>query len=347
MRGVRPLAPTEPTLREVAERAGVSVATASRALRGAANVSQLTVKRVTQAAREVGYQINHKTQSQARPVVALLLSERVMEGYADPFYSDILLAAQQELTRRGLVTELHRLTNPDDPTARSYVTSFVRSGGRGVLLVGADITPETVASFQALGLAVILVDNDFDDLPVSAVMSDNFNAIRRAVDYLIERGHRRLAFVGGPITDRSFDERLKGFRSAVDAAGLEGLFLTWTERFYTGSSEAEAFVRERLDLLSSCDGIFACNDILAGQLIQQLTQAGLRIPDDLSLIGFDDTILATNLSPPLTTVQVPRARMGRWAARLLLDQIEDPSLPAGVTLRLKCFLVERGSVRVR
>jgi LacI family transcriptional regulator len=349
--------------------------TVSRVLNDHHNVTDAVRRRVLQAAADLGY-ISQKSTTSLIDVNGALPKRRPLRvlrtiGFffaslhghepvaGNPFWSPVLHGVEREATAAGIGVTYRSLNQwvgaADELAERAGALAEVVRAARadGVLLVGP-ATAMTVRALLASQRPLVLVDNCVPDLPVDAVLSDNFSGGRQAVAHLVELGHRDVAFIGGPVrvspppalhrtnTVWSIEQRALGYWTALREAGIQP-----DERLYeTGNLSTAAGYRAAQRLLASgrpFTAIFCANDEGAVGAMQALHQAGLSVPADVSVVGFDDIDVAQHLIPPLTTVRVDKEAIGAWAVQRLLARALAPgAVPA--TLSLQVELIRRDTV---
>jgi LacI family transcriptional regulator len=192
-----------------------------------------------------------------------------------------------------------------------------------------------------MGLPTVMVDHYFPEMPLDAVMNENFNAAIRAVQHLIEMGHTNIGFLDGP-PHYTVQRRREGYRAALEKAGIgynPDLILPGTLHMSSGVEAAEEIMRRKL----TCTAYFCANDTSAIGLIQGLRAYNIRVPEDVSIIGFDDIEAAKLITPALTTIQSNAEQLGRLAVIRLLERVKDTTLPITQTL-LQSSLIMRNSV---
>ncbi|WP_411077530.1 LacI family DNA-binding transcriptional regulator [Streptomyces sp. cmx-10-25] len=316
-----------PTLEEVAARAGVGRGTVSRVVNGSPKVSEQTRAAVERAVAELGYVPNRAARALAgsrTDAVALVVPETEARLFAEPYFLDIIRGVSAELADadKQLLLTLIR----SEQERQRFEQYLAAQRVDGVLLVsvhGDDPLPDRV---RALGLPAVLNGRRSRDESVAFVDSDNTGAGRTAVAHLAARGRTAVATITGPLDMYVARCRLDGYREGLAGAGLaadEGLVATgdFTEE---GGRRA---MRELLDRRPGLDAVFAASDVMAAGARAVLREAGRRVPDDVALVGVDDSAVARHLDPPLTSVRQPIEEMGRAMARLLLEEIASPGDP--------------------
>lgn len=327
-----------PTLIDVAKAAGVSRATASRVLAGHPSVNAELASRVLSAASSLDYRANAAARilrGGASGSIAVVVPSSELDGLAGPFIGAPL---------RGVTTTLFAnsrqpvllLDDGRDPAPLLRFLTQRHVDGAVVMLVRE--SEGLFLQLADLPIPVVYVGRPREDLPpdVTSVDADNYGGARLGTRALLEAGRRRIATIHGPAHYAPAVERHRGFVDEHAEWGVEPGPVDRGE--FTMPSGAAAAAR----LLQSgaFDGIFAQNDLMAAGALRVLADGGLRVPQDVSVVGFDDTVVASTASPPLTSVRQPLQEMGARAAELVLEAIADPStapqrvvLPMTLTLR--------------
>jgi LacI family transcriptional regulator len=337
-------APKRATLRVVARTAGVSTATASKVLNHRPDVAEATRRRVEAALREHGYEPTTGPRGTAADQVVSVVFDTLENTYSTQVLRGILAAAE-ELELGVVVEELCPVDGPreTDPGAR-LTPAWIRAAAHrrfGVLTVTTALEPAQVRAFARAGLPLVAIDPPSADDSVVSVASTNFTGGVLAASHLLELGHRRIALAGGPEGSVTARERDHGYRSALETAGLppdEALMVA-------GEYTYESGVAIGLELLGRPEpptAIFAASDLTALGVLEAARQAGLRVPRDLSVVGFDDTPVVLWSAPPLTTVRQNMTGLGRVALRTLV-QLARGEEPVSHRIELATSLVQRQS----
>jgi DNA-binding LacI/PurR family transcriptional regulator len=325
------------TLAEVAREAGVSIATASRALSNSASVSDRAYQRVCAAATRLAY-VRQRAPAAAvrggRGAVAVVVHTEHRRLFGDAFYHRLIGAAGAELALCDVPLLVVSVTGTSLPTVGRYL-----HGGHvdGVIVVG-DHGPHPLAgSLPAAGLPVAVIGRPLGPSRAPYVDADNRGGARHAVEHLLGCGRRGIAHLAGPPDLVAGADRRAGYRDALHAADLVGAPVAYGD--FTPAAGAYAMER-LLHQRPRLDAVFVASDAMAAGALHALARAGRRVPDDVAVVGFDDDPVAQQVSPALTTVRQPVEELGRFAARLLLAGAGAAGPDATV---LPTSLVVRGS----
>ncbi|WAZ24991.1 LacI family transcriptional regulator [Streptomyces cinnabarinus] len=318
--------PGSPTLEEVAARAGVGRGTVSRVINNAAGVKDSTRRTVQRAIAELGYVPNLAARSLAgrrADAVALAMTERDWRLFGEPFFSEIVRSVGDALADTS-VQLLLTLVRTD--AERKRFVEYAR-GGRvdGVLLMSVRAEDRLPDMLAEAGLPTVLLGRRSGDERVTYVDADNVGGARDAVEHLLRAGRRRIAAVTGPLDMYVTQCRLRGYREALAAAGVDPLPTLVVEGDFTEDSGRRA-TAELLERHPDLDAVFAASDTMAAGALGVLRAAGRRVPEDVAVIGFDDFTLARHTEPSLTTVRQPLEEIGRTMVRLLLEEFEQPEV---------------------
>jgi DNA-binding LacI/PurR family transcriptional regulator len=320
-----------PTLDEVARAAGVSRSTASRAINGVPYVSERARAAVSSAVTSLGYSPNPVARSLATrraSSVGLVVSEDDSRVLSDPFFARVLRGIYAGLTGSHLQLVLLMAQERDDHSAlEQYLCAGHVDGALVVSLHGEDPLPARLA---ACGLPVVLGGRPLAKVDVPYVDADNFNGASMAARHLLETGRTRVATIAGPRDMAAGIDRLSGWRHGMAAGGARPMGVEYADFGMDGGAAAMARL---LDAHPDLDAVFAASDLMAVGAMHVLHERGRRIPEDVAVVGFDDSGLAATAVPPLTTVRQPIEEFGRTMTWLLLAQLAgDDGLPPSVLL---------------
>jgi DNA-binding LacI/PurR family transcriptional regulator len=312
------------TIEDVARLAGVSRATASRVANDSPKVSPEARAAVRDAIVKLGYVPNRAARSlmtRRSDSIGVVIMEPAGRLFADPFFGRLLVGISDELVARDIQLVLLMAQ-----TAReeARVERYLEAGHvDGAILVGPHGNDPLPARLDLSGVPIVLSGRLPGDGRISHVDSDNRGGARMAVAHLLESGRRSVATVHGMLDMSSGIDRLQGYRDALREAGLvhdPGLEAAGN---YHPVTAADA-MRELLDRRPGLDAVFAASDSMAAAVIRVLQERGRRIPEDVAVVGFDDSPVALTTRPELSTMRQPIEAMGREMARLLLSRIDHP-----------------------
>ncbi|WFU50803.1 LacI family DNA-binding transcriptional regulator [Sinorhizobium terangae] len=324
-----------PKIKDIAERAGVSVATVSRALSDSALVTAETRQRILDLARELNYRPNVSARSlRTRRSMSVLL---VVRDVGNPFYLDILKGV--EATAREAGYSVLMGNTESDPARETEYFNMLRDGhADGMILMTGKLPP--AGGWSHLPVVVALEMIEGAGLP--HVQVDNIGAAREAVEHLISIGHRRIAHISGPLPELMSLHRREGYREAMRNAGLDVPESYEVRGNYLLESGQEC-CRKLFTLPEPPTALFVANDEMAYGAAYELRRMGHDVPGDVSVVGFDDLYLSKAFYPPLTTVSQPRAEIGHVAMELLLKILSGAEIDCDEPIVLPTVLHIRGS----
>jgi LacI family transcriptional regulator len=312
-------------IRDVAERAGVSVGTVSNVLNHREKVSPDAVRRVREAIEHLGY-VRNDAARQLRVGRSSTVGLVVLD-VRNPFFTDLARGAESEAARHGLSVILG---NSDEDVEREsgYLDLFEEQRVRGILISPYREVGPQLRRLRSRGTPTVLVDRRSEDDQFSSVSVDDELGGWLAANHLIQTGRRRILFTGGPFDIRQIVDRQTGARRAVDDA--EGVTFetvpTPAASVADGRAPGEAIAARPPE--DRPDAVFAANDLIAMGVLQGLARHGIRVPEEIAIIGFDDIDFASAAVVPLSSVRQPSQLMGETALRILLTEIEDADSPA-------------------
>ena len=332
---------TPPTLEQVAALAGVSRATVSRVVNGSPRVSPAVRAQVERAVAKLGYVPNRAARSlvtRRGDSVALVVSEPHARFFSEPFFAGMVRGVSAALAETGV--QLLLLIAQDLPD-RGRLERYVVGGHvDGVLVASLHADDPLPATLERAGVPAVLVGRG--GRGASYVDADNRGGARMAVDHLAALGRRRIATITGGLDMGVGVDRLDGYRDGLAAAGLDGGGGELEEAgYFTEEGGAAAMTRLLARPGRPVDAVFAASDLMAAGALRALRAAGRRVPDDVAVVGFEDSAVARYAQPPLTTVRQPIEEMGRQATRLLLAKVAGQA--GGMHLVLDVELIVRAS----
>lgn len=317
-----------PTLQDVAARAGVSVSTVSRVVTGSVAVEAGTAERVREAIAALGYRPNLLARSFRRRVthtIGLLVPDT-----SNPFFAELARTIEDAGFAEGYSVILGN-SDLSPVKQETYIDVLLAKRVDGVILASSGLIPradghDAVERILEAGVPCVVVDRDLGEMPVDQVLVDNERGGYLAGEHLLGLGHRRIACLVGPNDLTPSAGRIAGLRRALAEAGLavaEEHLVRGNGRPDGGAAAARTLLGHGLDVTA----VFAFNDQMATGAVGALQRAGCRVPEDVSVVGFDDIPLAAAIYPALTTVAQPIAEMGALGVRLLLDRIARRDAP--------------------
>jgi LacI family transcriptional regulator len=318
MARVRP--PRRNGIREVAAAAGVSVGTVSNVINSPDLVAGSTRQRVESAMRQLAF-VRNGLAHQLRAGRSATVGAVVLD-LANPFFTEVNRSVEDRLAEDDCVLIVCSTDEKIDKEAR-YLRLLEEQGVRGILITPTDPGSERIAQIRARGLPVVLMDCPSPVPQMCSVAVDDVQGGDLAAGHLIARGHRRIAFFNGPRTIRQCADRSLGMRNALRRADLDPAHLM--EVTLSGDATTEGAVAHLETVLSGPDvptAIACVSDVVALGVLRGLRQRGIRVPDEMAVVGYDDVPFAAELYTPLTTIRQPKQQLGRAAAELLLDEAD-------------------------
>jgi LacI family transcriptional regulator len=309
------------SIKDVAAAAAVSVGTVSNVLNRPHLVSEQTRDRVNEVIEQLGF-VRNESARQLRAGSSRAVGLVVIDA-ANPFFADVARGVEDTVQEAGGVVLLGN-SSGDFQRERRYVELFEEQRVRGLLIAPTGVTPPDLTGFVRRGIPVVFLDRHPDGAPFSTVDVDDVAGGRMAVEHLLAQGHRRLAFVGGPSTLAQVRDRRRGAEDAVSAdrrtnAATLLAISTPSLTLRSGREAAEHIVAA--PDAARPTGVFAANDLVALGLLQGFAAHGLRVPDDVAIVGYDDIEFAAGAAVPLSSVRQPREDLGRRGAELLYEEI--------------------------
>ena len=329
------------TLADVAAAAGVSISAVSMALADHPRIGVATKENVRVLAKELGYVTNSAARalrSQRSATIALIVPNTGQHVFNHPYFMQLLLGVSE-------ISNCHDIsllvsTNSDDRHGVAAYERVLRSrAADGAIVASAAVDDTNIARLAEFGLPVVLIGHYDGDL--DAISVEDVEGARLATEHLIAHGRQTIAHISGPLNHQTSLDRLEGFRLALAQAGrpvAQAPVAAGDFDEVMGSRAAKALLDEH----PTIDGIFAANDEMAYGALVEIKRRGLRVPEDVALIGYDDFGVSRLTTPALTTVSVPAAEVGRRATLRLLEVIEKRTpfrrevLPVSLTIRASC-----------
>ncbi len=327
------------TMNDVAQLAGVSIATVSRTLINPDKVASSTKSRVEAAIIKLGYRSSTLTRTMHRSESKIIII--LIPDICDPYFTEIIRGIETTAAEHGYLT-IFSDGNLQQKRENSYVNFIFTKQVDGILILSSDLS-FNVSKAEQRNLPPIVMACEYDpELELPAVHIDNLTAAFEIVNYLTKMGHRKIAQIAGPKESASYQFRHQGYLQALQRADikLNTSYCVHSDLTFEGGARS---LRKLLILSENPTAIFCHNDTMAIGVIQEAKSLGLRIPQDLSVVGFDNIQSSLYCDPPLTTVSQPRYEIGQQAMLILLEQLKGKHIRAGSRL-LETKLMIRGSV---
>lgn len=298
-------------VKEVAARAGVSVGTVSNVLNKRRSVAPEYVDRVMQAIDELGFVPNDAART-LRAGSSRVIGCVISEG-DNPFFTDLVRGAEQAAERSGGIVLVGH-TRGEPARESFYLEAFAEQRARGIIIQPCGNVDAALTRLRSRGTPAVVLQPECPAGTASSISVDNVEGGRLATQHLVDIGRRRLAFVGGPLDFPVISRRLSGAQEAAGSASLAVLGIPDTTIEYGRAMGEKIAARPPLD---RPDGIFAGNDLVALGLLNAFTHAGIQVPDDIAIVGYDDIALAGSAHVPITTIRQPREEIGAVAVQMI------------------------------
>lgn len=331
------------SIRDISRELGLSLATVSNALNHKPGVSDKTTKLVLKTADEMGYKRHRKID--CITFILVRKSGRILDE--GEFHPAVMDGAEREAHKYNLPIN-YTTINLSDPTAAPQIKTLCNDiNNSGLILLGTEMDEEDYVPFYNCHAPLVIVDGWCTHAFIESIVTSNESSAYNAVHYLINKGHKKIGYIRGNPSIRNFPLRQRGYRRALEEAGLKP---NPKYQVTVGTTFSSAYVssKEWLDKPGNISNLptafFAENDIMACGMMRALLKKGIGVPGDVSLVGFDDMPVATAMLPGLTTIHVPKHDIGAIAVRKLIEQIRTPHAYTCVT-HISTTFIERGSVQ--
>lgn len=326
------------TIKDIARLAGVAPSVVSRAINNKYGVKDSTRQRILKIARELDYYPNAAARS--------LVTRRtetigvMMADISEPYFSKAIQGMEFVASQAGYTL---LFSNSHENVERGRVLQKMIQADRvdGLIIMGSNIAEKSfIVKLAARNIPFVLIERNVSDPEVNCVWLDNVKGAQMATRLLIERGHRKIAHIAGNLRFQVALDRIEGYRKALSEAGIEPR----EEWVVAGDFVTDSGYKAMEEILQlDVSAVFAANDAMAYGALHAIADAGLRVPDDIAVIGFDDLEFSGLTNPPLTTVHQPRYEMGRRSMEILVSILRDGA-PSGVKMCLQPRITLRRSV---
>ena len=333
-----------PTLNEVARKAGVGTTTVSRVINGGHRVDPKTLAKVQRVIETLGYMPNQAARTLKGARTRMI--GFVIPSIADPFFSSCAEAAQ--VIARANDSLLIVMTTQNDPKAEiDEVNVLMRHRADGFIIAPANSRSKALRNLlQSISIPVVALDRPIEGSNIPSVVADNFAGAHIATQHLIEHGYKRIACLTGEVALYTIHERIRGYRQAIESAGLECVLDTSVQDYVT----AEHAINKFFASSDPPDAIFTLKNSTTIHTFEALQRRNISVPDEVALLGYDDFELANRVRPAISVIQQPIEELGRVAADILFERLGDSIASGGSTRRsrsqqvqLKTRLVRRSS----
>lgn len=325
--------------KQISEITGFSPATVSNALNNKRGVNKKTAQQILRTAEELGYSAETKLTS----IKFVMLKKHGKVIWDSPFFSSLIEGVEKECRMSGYQTMICHL-DQTDPEYVTLLEEVLKDKSSGILLLATELQQEDVELFQRAAAPVIVMDNWFNHFAFDSILINNTDAVHDAVCYLIAKGHKQIGYLKSDIRIKNFYYREQGYQRALFEHGLPFL----QEYTFAVEPTMDGSYRCMMNHLAQSPRLptafFADNDIIALGVMKALKEYGYKIPEDISIIGFDDLPFCEISSPTLTTIKVFKQEMGQMAVRRLVDQIKG-EYKVNMKIQICSEFVERESVK--
>ena len=306
------------SVRKISEETGFSPATVSNALNHKKGVSAETAKAVLEKAREMGYLETPRISK----VKFLMIKRNGVVIEDTPFFTQMLRGIEQECTKMGLDLIVQNLDLRVD-SFRENIEKIQNDQTCAVILLATEFIDEDMWIIEDMHVPYVVIDFWNERMTFNAVMATNQDSARAAVGYLYAKGHREIGYLKGKFRIKPFRARAAGYQQGLEKAGLtynDSFVINLTANLSGAYEDMKAYLKDEPHLPTA---FFADNDVIALGAMKAMKEAGFRIPEDVSIVGFDDISYSEISDPPLTTMRVPKEELGRQAVRRLEEVIRD------------------------
>lgn len=329
------------TMKDIADNVGVSVNTVSRALSNRSDISRKTRDLILETARKLGYEYESGMRAVGRKsntrTVGLIITDN-----ANPFFAQVVKGVQNTLWQNKYTLILCN-TNEDYARERGAIEMLLEREVDGIILTPTQSHDQDIPILQSAGIPFVLLGRHFSTYKIPNVLGDDKQGAYKAVDHLIRLGHSRILFINAPKYISSAQERLEGYTESFADNGLEpdpSLLRICEPNMEAAYNEIKSILLEELKFTA----VFTFSDLMMLGVVKMFQEVGVRVPEDCSLVGYDDINFVSLLTPPLTTVFQDKYKMGVESANMLLNIIHRDQ-PLHDTLIIPTNLIVRGSTR--
>lgn len=328
----------KPSLKQISEITGFSLATVSNALNKKRGVNKETAEEILKVAQEIGY-IDTSVINKIKLVIYKKNGQIIDDT---PFFNLLINGIEQECRESGYEMSIINIESQDS-NYEEETMNLINEIGSSIILLGTELSPEDLALFKAGNCPIILLDYWDKSMDFNSVLINNQDSASMAINHLVKNGHREIGYLKGKFRIQNFKQREAGYWSALNEHGLE----CKPEYSVVLSTTMDGSYKDMLDYLKTKPKLptafFADNDMIALGAMKALQELGYKVPKDISIIGFDDLSFCEISTPRLTSLRVPKQEMGRLAVKKMIEAIQGEDLPRS-KIEVSTDFVERDSV---
>ncbi len=327
--------------KELAQRIHVSPATISMVFNNKPGISETTRKLVLEAAKKYDYIPPKASGAEKRTIQLVIYQKHAMVVSDTPFFSQVIEGITQGCSEQNCIVNINYLTESSD--IQPQIKNINSMSGGGMILLGTEMNREDFDIFRGLGIPVVVLDCYYDELDYDCIVINNSQGAYCATDYLAKMGHKKIGYLHSAVSISNFEERAAGYQKALKAHALpdlQGYVLQIASTSAQGYQDMVRILEQKPEL---ADAYFADNDIIAAAAMKAFQEYGYKVPEDISIVGFDDMPLCDIMNPPLSTMRVDKKQLGRSAVECLLSRMNGAK-HGKLKIALQTALVCRESV---
>jgi len=329
------------SLKLIADKLGISVSTVSRVLNDKPGINEKTRQKVLETVRELKYSPDDTEKNPGTvktKTIGFIRKKRIKKTLSEDYHERSIIGIEEGLLGSDYHVVTISVTDEEMLDANKILVARERRVD-GFIVHGPSIKPRFIHDLQSMGYPVVLLGNNLSETEIDSIYCENRRSSYDITQHLIDHGHKKIVFLSGPLEWRSNRERSIGYQEALEAAELKPIIINMPDTTFETGKE---FFASALENDSNITAIVAVNDSTAIGVMDAARRAGIKVPDDLAIVGFDDIAWASIAYPPLTTIHIYLEEMGRLASFRLLELIDDPeSVPVKASVAT-CMII-RGS----
>ena len=327
------------TMKDIAAKLGVSESTVSRAINNKPGVGEDTKQKILNLARRYNYQPNLLARNLARQesnMIGLILPD-----ISSLFYSEVTRAIQDIATKHGYQVMVCN-TDSDEKRESAYIEWLQGNKIAGIIFLGNGLANNKIINLGLSGYPIVLANRLVEEVMLPSVIIDNNTGAFEATKHLLERGHKRIALINGPKDNLTAQNRFRGYREALKEYNLDYDPKLIINKDWSRECGYQGFL-ELLNLEEPPTAIFAANDLISVGVIEAIKMGGYLIPEEIAVVGFEDTIVTSIIEPPLTTVAQPMYELGSNSAKKLFSLIEDEDIEENIEILTSKLIVRKST----